>query len=115
GGVGATDQRLGQAVRVVGVIETVATLHAQTLLVGRTVTTLDVEDLVVLDVVGQLTADAAERADRVDLLVRHGHGHVARGHQRAGRTGLHALAAGHAGGRAHGIVHVEHDLGVRTA
>ena len=36
-------------------------------------------------------------------------------HQRARGTGLHALAAAHAGRIAHGVVHVEDDLGVLAA
>ena len=71
GRVGAPDQRLGQAMRVVRVVEAVAALDAQPLVVGRAVAAFDVEDLVVLDVVGELAADAAVRAHRVDLLVGH--------------------------------------------
>ena len=62
--VGAPDQRLGQPLRMVRVVEAVAALDAQPLVVGRAVAAFDVEDLVVLDVVGQLAADAAVRADR---------------------------------------------------
>ena len=115
GHAGAADQRLGQALRMVRVVEAVAALDAQAAVVGRAVAALDVEDLVVLDVVGQLAADAAVGAHRVHLLVGHGERRLARRHQRAGGAGLHALAAGHAGGRAHGVVHVEHDLGVVAA
>src|SRR4029078_12271792 len=77
-------------------------------------------DLVVLDLVGELAADAAIRADAV-------HGavglaeidvvfcHPRRRHQRAGRAGLHAFAAGDAGRSPHRIVEVEHDLFEMTA
>jgi hypothetical protein len=44
------------------------------------------------------------------VLIEH-HG----GHQRAGRTGLHAFAAGDAGRFPHRIVEIEHDLGVVIA
>src|SRR5581483_4848176 len=37
------------------------------------------------------------------------------GHQRAGRAGLHAFAAGDAGRFAHRIVEIEYDLGVVVA
>ena len=115
--LGASARRISglrQALRVVRVVEAVAALDAQAAVVGRAVAAVDVEDLVVLDVVGQLAADAAVRAHRVDLLVGHGAAPtLARRHQRAGRAGLHALAAGDAGGRAHRVVHVEHDLRVR--
>ncbi len=56
------DQRLGQALLVVHVIEAVTTLHAQAAVVRRPIAPLHAQDLVVLDVVGQLAADAAIRA-----------------------------------------------------
>ena len=95
---------------MVGVVEAVAALDAQPGVIGGTVATFDEEDAVVLDVVGDLAADAAERTERLDLLVGNRQRDVARRHQRAGRAGLHAFAAGDAGRRAHRIVHVEDDL-----
>ena len=77
----------------------------------------ELDDLVVLHVVGQLAADAAERAHRIDGLVGLRLDALAAFfarlafHERAGRAGLHALAAGDAGGVAHRVVEVEHDLG----
>src|SRR5262249_35498241 len=69
-------------------------------------------DLVVLDLVGELAADAAIGADAVDrtvglaqidiVLVDH-----RRRHQRAGRAGLHAPADGEAGRATMGVVKVE--------
>ena len=108
--VGAADERRRQPVRVVRIVEAVAALDAQARVVGRVVAALDEEDAVVLDVVGELAADAAERAERLDLLVDHGERDVARRHQRAGRARLHAFAAGDARRRAHRVVHVEDDL-----
>src|SRR5262249_36436998 len=77
------------------------------------------EELVIFDAVGELAADAAIGADAVHfavglagedvILVHHG-----RRHQRPGRTGLHAFAAGDAGRSAHRVVEIEHDLGVVT-
>ncbi len=64
--LGASARRISgmrQALRVVRVVEAVAALDAQPLVVGRAVAAVDVEDLVVLDVVGELAADAAVRAD----------------------------------------------------
>jgi hypothetical protein len=110
--VGSADQRLGQALAVVDVVEAVATLDAEPSLVGRPVATVDADDVVVLHAVGQLAADAAVRADRVDALVRFDQADAARRHQGAGRAGAHALAAGHAGARPHRIAEVEDDLGV---
>src|SRR5262249_30226683 len=110
------DQRHGEAVGMVGVVEAEAALDAEPRMVGRAVLAGDVEDLVVLDVIGELAADAAERAEAVDravgppgallaVLVEQG-----RRHQRARRAGLPALAAGDAGAVAHRIVEVEDDL-----
>ncbi len=98
-----------------GVIEAVSPLDAQARVVGGAVAPLDIEDFIVLDVIGELAAHAAVRTQRMDGLVGHGERHVAGRHERAGRTGLHALAAADAGRRTHGIVHVEHDLGVLAA
>ena len=63
------NQRFGQPLRVVEVIETVTPLDAQAAEIGRTVTPFDAQDLVVLDVVSQQAADTAVRADRVDLAI----------------------------------------------
>src|SRR5690606_26443957 len=70
----------------------------------------NLDDLVVLDVVGELTADAAVWADRIDPFVGHDLRRVLGRCERAGGAGLHAFAAGHAGGVAHGVVHVEDDF-----
>ena len=109
------DHRLQQPLRVVHVIEAEAALDAEPVLVGRAVLAGDVEQLVVLDVIGELAADAAIGADAVDLAVGLAGENVVgvdqrRRHQRAGRAGLHAFAAGDAGRSAHRIVEVEHDL-----
>ena len=109
------DQRLRQAVLVLHVVEAVAPLDAQAARVRRTVLALHEEDLVVLDVVGELAPDAAVRAHRVDRLLGTTLRDLARGHQRAGRTRLDAFAAGHAGRVAHRVVEVEHDLRVTAA
>ncbi len=109
------DQRFGQPVRMVRIVEAEAALDAEPVVVGRAVPAVDRDDMVVLDLVGQLAADAAIGADAVDLAVG-GVGIDAVGvdqgrrHQRAGRAGLHALAAGDAGAVAHRVVEIEHDL-----
>ena len=110
------DQRLVRRCGLVHIVEAEAALDAEPVLVGGPVAAADVDDLVVLDVVGELAADAAIGADAVDLAV--GLARVRtlfvvdqrRRHQRAGRAGLHAFAAGDAGRGAHRVVEVEHDL-----
>ena len=109
------DHRLGQAVRIADIVEAEAALDAQPVLVRRSVLAADVDELVVLDLIGELAADAAIRAHAVDLAVGLAFVDVVvvdqrRRHQRAGRAGLHAFAAGDAGRGAHRIVEVEHDL-----
>jgi hypothetical protein len=92
---------------MMGVVEPVASLHAQPVVVRRAVAAGDELDDVLLDVVGEEAAHAAERAHRVDLLVDLLQTRLARRHQRAGGTGLHALAAGDAGRLAHRVVEIE--------
>src|SRR5690606_31089256 len=113
-------QRRGQAGRMVDVVEAEATLDAQPVLVGRTCAAVDIEQLVVLDLVGDLAADAAIGTDAVHFAVRPvrqyaGLVEQVRLHERAGRTGLHAFAAADAGAAPHRIVEVEHDLGAVAA
>ena len=118
GGLGdavLADHRLRQALRIADIVEAEAALHAQAILVGRTVAAGDRDQLVVLDLIGELAADAAIRADAVHLAVGEFGAdvllvHQRRRHQRAGRTGLHAFAAGDAGRGAHRVVEIEHDL-----
>jgi len=114
----APDQGPGQPVRVVDVVEAEAALDAKPPLVRRAVDALDVFHLAVLDLQADLAADAAERADRFHLGVEIaavanliGIEHGCR-HQRAGRAGLHAFAAGDAGRLPHRIGHVEDREGV---
>src|SRR5207237_5032647 len=93
---------------------------AEPVVVGRPVFALDRDDPVVFDLVGQLAADPAIGAHAVDIAV----GGVSispvrvdqrRRHQRAGRAGLDAFAAGDAGAGPHRIVEVEDDLFVVAA
>src|SRR3954469_12416602 len=92
------------------VVEAEAAFDAEPVLVRRPVAALDRNDAVVLDLIGELAADAAVGTDAVHLAfggVRHvEHARLvdeALLHQRAGRAGLHALAAGDAGRGAHRI------------
>ena len=106
--------------RMMNVVEAEPALDAKPVVVRRAIASLGVDDLLVLDLIGHLAADAAEGTKRIDfpvgvngaglMLVEKGGGH-----QRAGRAGLNAFAAGDAGGFAHRIVEVEDDLGVVVA
>ena len=97
------------------IVEAEAAFDAEPILVRGTVTTADIEQLVVLDVVGELAADAAIGAHAVDRAIRILRAHVGFVHQggrheRAGRASLHAFAAGDAGRGPHRVIEVEHDL-----
>ena len=67
--IGAADQRHGEALRMARIIEPIASLDAQARVIGGTVASLDVENAVVLDVIGELTAHAAIGAQRIDRFV----------------------------------------------
>ena len=110
-----TDEGLGEPVLVLHVVEAIAALHAQPVAVRRAAAPLHPEDPVVLYVVGEQAADPAVGADGIDGPVGLDLAHVPRRHEGAGGAGLHAFTAGDAGGVAHGIVEVEHDLGVLAA
>src|SRR5690625_3051919 len=121
GRVGPTNEGHGQALGAVHIVPAEATLHAEALLVGRAVSAVDLDDLVVLDGYRGLAAHAAEGAEAVDGLVRPDRAQLAslvqQGllHESPGRAGLDAFPAGNAGAGAHGIIEVEDDLGVRAA
>ena len=57
------NERAGQSVRMMSVIKPEAALHAQPRLVGRACATVHLDNALVLDVVGNLTAHTAERAN----------------------------------------------------
>src|SRR6202012_4469073 len=105
---------------VMDVVEAEPALDAETIVVGGAVAALGVDHLLVLDLVGDLATDAAIRAERIDLLVRIGDAGLVlvqhhRRHQRAGRAGLHAFAAGHACRFPHRGIEGEYDLGLMAA
>ena len=117
----AAQQRLGEPVRMMDVVEAEPALHAQPPLIGRSVEAVDMGDFAVPDLEADLAADAAERADARHLRLRArriagllGVHHRGR-HQRAGRAGLHALAAGHAGALAHRVGEIEDRIGIMAA
>src|SRR3546814_17117786 len=90
---------LFRSVRAVDVVPAGAALHAEPVLVGRPIAPVDIEDLVVLHMHRGLAADAAEGAEAVhravgELRPRAPVVQPVGLHQRAGLTGLHALAAG---------------------
>jgi hypothetical protein len=114
------DQRLCEPMRMMDIVEAKTSLDAEAVVIGGPVAALGIDDLLVLDLIGDLAAHAAKRTQRIDLPVGVGHAgllfikHHGR-HQRAGRAGLHAFTAGDAGRFTHRIVEVEHDLGLVTA
>src|SRR5262249_15081151 len=108
-------ERLHEAVRMADIVETEATFNAEPVLVRRPVAATDMEELVVLDMVGELAAHPAVGAHAVHLPIRELGAYIRlveqrRGHQRTGRAGLHALAASDAGRFPHRIVEIEHNL-----
>ena len=113
--ISATDQGLGQSLRVVGIVKAIATFDAQTLMVGRAVPAFDKHNFFIFDVIGQLATYAAKWADRGDLLVGHAQRCVTRRHQCASWAGLYAFATGDTGGRSHVVVHVKNNFRVLAA
>ena len=101
-GVFAPDQRFGQAMRVRHVVEPEPPLNAKAVFIGRAAGAVHLFDLAILDLEGQLAADAAIGTDRLHLFIKIGAVALTRlvkrgsGHQGAGRAGLHAFAAGDA-------------------
>ncbi len=118
----AADERLRQPLGRRDVVVAEAAFHAEPILVRVAVAPVDLHDAVVFHGDRGLTADAAERAQRVDDLVELLHGALRRRlvHQRllvqrAGRARLDALAARDARREAHRVVDVEHRHGVAAA
>src|SRR5437588_9959543 len=86
------DERRREPVRMADVVETEAALDAEAVFVRRALSAADVEQLVVLDMIGELAADATIGADAVDRTIGkmrlRAHVrliHERRRHQRAGR------------------------------
>ena len=103
------------------VVEAEAAFDAQPVLVGRAVAPGHVADLVVLDLVGDLAADAAVRADALDPRGRPRDGRrpasstIEDGISApVGQACTHSPQATQVLGP-HRVVHVEHDLGVVVA
>ena len=94
------------------IVEAVTAFYTQPLVVGGAIAALHKHDFVVLHVVGELAAHTTVWADGVHLLVWNREGRLARRHECPGGAGLHAFATGHTGGGAHGVVHVEDNLGM---
>jgi hypothetical protein len=116
--VADADQRRRQALVRRGVVPAVAALDAEPALRAGLLAALGEGDraALVVDVVGQRAADAAVRADGIDLaeLLARPDRHVADRlvDERAGRARGDALAAGDARRLAHRVVEVERDPGL---
>ena len=63
GPVRQPDQRFCQAVRMMNVVEAETPLDAEAVVVGGTVAPFGIDDLIILDLVGDLAADATERTE----------------------------------------------------
>ena len=111
----APDQGLGQALLMVHIVEAETSLDAETPMIRRAVASFDVVDLIVLDIEGEQTADAAVGTGGGHLLVGTHEAGILGRHERARRAGLHAFPAGDAGAHAHRIIEVEDDLRVQAA
>ena len=99
------------------IIKAETSFDAQTIIVCGTITPVGGDDFVVLDVIGDLTANATERATAINLFVRKFGAHTfgveqTVFHQRTGRARLDTLAATDAGRITHVVIKVEDDLGV---
>src|SRR5882672_9850139 len=118
----AAHERLGETLRRRDVVEAEATFDAESILVGVAVAAVDLHDAVVFHGHGRLTADAAERAQRVhhgvELLDCSFRRRLVQQRllvQRSGRTRLDAFAASHARREPHRVVDVEYGHRVAAA
>ena len=109
------DQRLGQPLAVMNVVEAEAPLDAKALAIGHAVASFDADDAIVGDVVGELAANAAIGTHRRDGLVHRDQIGVVRRRKRTGGTGLHAFATRDAGRYTHRVGKIEYDLRARAA
>jgi hypothetical protein len=73
GGIVATDQGLGQTVRMAHIIKTEPAFDAEAVFIGGTIATIDTDDGVILDRHFGQTADPAIGADRIHLFVGYHH------------------------------------------
>ena len=102
------------------VIKPIASLDAEPSLIGRALAPGDSDDFFILHREGQLAADPAIGAYRINLPVGCDGQHLVGikqrfWHQRAGRTGLHALAAADTGRSAHLVIEIKDDFRLGTA
>ena len=108
------NQRLGEALFVVRIIEAVTTFHTQTIVIRRSVAALNSDDFIFFDVVCKLATYTAIRAHRInrficfDLI-----GFFCRC-QCTCWASLYTFTAGNTGGRAHRIILVKHNFGMRA-
>ena len=99
------------------VIEAKAAFNAQAVMICGPIASFNVEQFIVLDIVGQLAPDPAVGTDRFNFSVRSNPALRSsdRGRkQGTGWAGLNAFAAGDTGAIAHWVVEIENDLRLRT-
>ena len=97
------------------VVGSVTAFDAQATMIGRAIAAFHFNDRIVLYLVGDLAADAAKGAQRIDFFRRLLQRRAVTRRQSAGRTRLHTFAAADAGRIAHGIVKIEDDFAVTAA
>ena len=114
----APDQRFGQAMRMVDIVEAEPAFDAETPFICGAIDALDIFHLAVFDLQRHLTSDTAEGANALDLFVeiRPVADLVfidnARRHQRASGAGLHTFATCHAGALPHRVVEIKDRIAV---
>ena len=97
------------------VVKTEAAFHTQAVVVGGAITAFHTDNLVVLHVVSQQAAHAAEGADRIHFFIHHLGTYLRLRHQGTRRASLHTFATSHARAIAHLVIQIKHDLAVCAA
>ena len=97
------DQWLGQTVIVMNIVKTEPALYTKPVFVGRAIHSFNIFDFIILDFKGQLTANTAIRANRLDFAIKVFAIAVLRiiknacRHQGTGWTGLNTFTTGNTG------------------
>ena len=109
------NERYSESLRVLNVVKSKTSFDTEAIVVGGAISPLHTHNAIVFHVVSEQAAHTAEGAHRVDFLVNHLRAHLRLGHQCPGRASLHTLATSNATATAHVVLHIKHNLTVRTA